>query len=124
MNKLTTVQDPFDSTRLTIALQTPGSSVDISRNISGGVLGGLLDFRTEQLDPARNALGRIAVGLTDVVNSQHREGIDLSGALGDDFFAVGDAETLREQPQQPVPAPSAPRAPMSAHSPVATTFWK
>ncbi len=94
VNKLTTVQDPFDSTRLTIALQTPGSSVDISRNISGGVLGGLMDFRTEQLDPARNALGRIAVGLTDVVNSQHREGIDLSGALGGDFFAVGDAETL------------------------------
>ena len=28
-------------------LQTPGSSVDISRNISGGTLGGLLDFRSE-----------------------------------------------------------------------------
>jgi flagellar hook-associated protein 1 len=94
VNKLTTQQDPYDSTRLTIALQTPGSSVDISRNISGGVLGGLMDFRTEQLDPARNALGRIAVALTDVVNSQHREGIDLSGQLGGDFFAVGAAESL------------------------------
>jgi flagellar hook-associated protein 1 FlgK len=94
VNELTTVQDPYDSSRLTIALQTPGSSVDISRNISGGVLGGLLDFRTEQLDPAHNALGRIAVALTDVVNSQHHEGIDLSGALGGDLFEVGDAQGL------------------------------
>ncbi|HET9446920.1 MAG TPA: flagellar hook-associated protein FlgK, partial [Steroidobacteraceae bacterium] len=77
VNQLTTIQDPFDSTQLTIALETPGSSVDISRNISGGALGGLLDFRSEQLDPAHNALGRIAVALSDVVNTQHREGMDL-----------------------------------------------
>jgi flagellar hook-associated protein 1 FlgK len=94
VNELTTVQDQYDSSRLTIALQTPGSSVDISRNISGGVLGGLMDFRTEQLDPAHNALGRIAVALTDVVNAQHHEGIDLSGALGGDLFEVGDAQGL------------------------------
>ena len=94
VNQLTTIQDPFDSTQLTIALETPGSSVDISRNISGGALGGLLDFRSEQLDPAHNALGRIAVALTDVVNTQHREGMDLAGALGGDFFAVGDVEVM------------------------------
>ena len=68
--------------------------MDISRNISGGSLGGLLDFRSEQLDPAHNALGRIAAALTEVVNTQHREGMDLSGALGGDFFAVGGAEVL------------------------------
>src|SRR5262249_55440263 len=94
VNQLTTVQDQFDAGRLTIALQTPGTDVDISRNISGGSLGGLLDFRTEQLDPAKNALGRIAVALSDVVNSQHHEGMDLTGALGGDFFAVGDTQVL------------------------------
>jgi flagellar hook-associated protein 1 FlgK len=94
VNQLTTMQDPFDAARLTIALQTPGSSVDISANVSGGALGGLLDFRREQLDPAHNALGRIAVALSDVVNAQHHEGMDLSGALGGDFFAVGGAEVL------------------------------
>lgn len=94
VNQLTTIQDPYDSTRLTVALETPGSSVDISRNVSGGTLGGLLDFRSEQLDPAHNALGRVAVALSDVVNGQHREGIDLSGALGGDFFAVGGAGAL------------------------------
>ena len=94
VNQLTTIQDPFDSTQLTVALQTPGSSVDISRNVTGGALGGLLAFRSEQLDPAHNALGRIAVALSDVVNEQHNEGMDLTGALGGDFFAVGDAEVL------------------------------
>jgi flagellar hook-associated protein 1 FlgK len=94
VNQLTTIQDPYDSTQLTVALQTPGSSVDISRNVTGGALGGLLTFRSEQLDPAHNALGRIAVALSDVVNAQHNEGMDLSGALGGDFFAVGDAQVL------------------------------
>ncbi len=94
VNQLATVQDPFDSSRLTVALQTPGSSVDISRNVSGGTLGGMLDFRSEQLDPARSALGRIAVALTDVVNTQHHEGMDLTGALGGDFFAVGGVDVL------------------------------
>lgn len=94
VNQLATVQDPFDSSRLTVALQTPGGSVDISRNVSGGTLGGMLDFRSEQLDPARSALGRIAVALTDVVNTQHREGMDLTGALGGDFFAVGGVDVL------------------------------
>src|SRR5262245_40076506 len=94
VNQLTTIQSPFDSTQLTVALQTPGSSVDISRNVNGGSLGGLLAFRSEQLDPAHNALGRIAVALSDVVNEQHHEGMDLTGGLGGDFFAVGDAEVL------------------------------
>ena len=82
-----------------VALQTPGSSVDISRNISGGALGGMLDFRSEMLDPAHNALGRIASRSTEVVNAQHREGIDLTGALGGDFFAVGGVASARQQPE-------------------------
>lgn len=93
-NDLTTVQDTFDPHRLGVAMQTQGGSVDITRNISGGSVGGALDFRREQLDPARNALGRISVALTEIVNGQHREGIDLSGALGGDLFAVGAVETL------------------------------
>jgi flagellar hook-associated protein 1 FlgK len=39
---ITTVSDPLDPTRLQLALQTAGGSVDISRSVSGGSLGGLL----------------------------------------------------------------------------------
>jgi len=86
---ITTVQDPLDPTRLQLALQTAGGTVDISRSVSGGTLGGLLDWRREMLDPARNELGRITLAVASQVNSQHREGMDLTGALGGDFFNVG-----------------------------------
>jgi flagellar hook-associated protein 1 FlgK len=93
-SELTTVQDDFDAARLGVALRTPGADVDITRSLAGGAIGGLLDFQREQLDPAHNSLGRIALGLADVVNEQHAAGIDLSGALGGDFFDVGPVEVM------------------------------
>ena len=86
---ITTVSDPLDPTRLQLALQTAGGSVDISRSVSGGSLGGLLDWRREMLDPARNELGRITLAVASQVNDQHRQGMDLTGAMGGDFFNVG-----------------------------------
>lgn len=53
----------------------------------GGELGATLDFRTRQLDPAQNALGRIAMALAQNVNDLHQTGKDLSGALGGLFFS-------------------------------------
>lgn len=90
-----TTTDPFDVTRHGVALRGPGGAlVDITSGISGGSLGGALAFRSEVLDSTRNALGRISIALTDTINAQHRSGIDLSGTLGTDLFAVGGVETL------------------------------
>jgi len=86
---LTTVQDPLDPTRQQLALNSGGGTVDISRSISGGTVGGLLDWRREMLDPARNELGRITLAVASQVNAQHREGMDLTGAMGGDFFNIG-----------------------------------
>src|SRR5690606_15800997 len=52
------------------------------------------DFRNNVLDSTRNQLGRISVALTEAVNDQHHEGIDLNGVLGGDFFQVGGVQTL------------------------------
>jgi flagellar hook-associated protein 1 FlgK len=93
-NELTTIQDDFDSTRLGIGLRTSGGVVDITRNMSGGSIGGMLDFRREQLDPARNELGRVSVALAQIVNEQHQSGMDLTGAMGQPLFAVGEVEAL------------------------------
>lgn len=87
--RLAATADPFDATRKTLSLQTPSGSVDITKSLTGGTLGGQLDFRTQLLDPARNALGRIGVALTEVMNDQHHEGMDLNGDLGGDFFTTG-----------------------------------
>jgi flagellar hook-associated protein 1 FlgK len=88
-SSLTTTTDTVDPERLRLALQTPAGTVDMSRSLSGGSLGGLLDFRREMLDPARNELGRISLAVANQVNAQHREGMDLNGNLGGTFFNVG-----------------------------------
>lgn len=62
--------------------------------IVGGTLGGLIAFRGESLDAAQNALGRIAIALALDVNAQHRLGMDLTGALGGDFFSVASPQTV------------------------------
>jgi flagellar hook-associated protein 1 FlgK len=88
---ITTAKNPLDPERVQLALQTPSGTVDISRSVSGGELGGLLDWRTQMLDPARNELGRVALAVSSQVNAQHREGMDLNGALGGNFFNIGAA---------------------------------
>jgi len=88
-SEITVVPDTFDPSRSQFALKTANGTVDISRGVSGGTLGGLLDWRREMLEPARNELGRIGLAISNQVNNQHREGMDLSGTLGGNFFNVG-----------------------------------
>ena len=64
-------------------------NVEVTGQLSGGTLGGLLDFRREVLDPARNDLGRSVIALAESFNAIHRQGLDLNGDRGGDFFAVG-----------------------------------
>ena len=87
--KVTTSKDPLDPTQVKLALQTSSGTVDISRSVSGGELGGLLDWRSQMLDPARNELGRITLAVASQVNAVHQEGMDLTGAMGGNFFNVG-----------------------------------
>lgn len=61
----------------------------ITQQLSGGELGGLLDFRREVLEPAINDIGRTAVALASAFNAQHRQGVDQYGELGGDFFDIG-----------------------------------
>jgi flagellar hook-associated protein 1 len=84
-----TSADPYDPTRNVVSVRSPHGEVDITGSLSGGTLGGVLDFRKQMLEPARNTLGRLSIAITEVMNDQHRAGIDLNGDLGQDFFAVG-----------------------------------
>src|SRR5690606_20397941 len=71
-----------------IVLRGGGSDVDVTQFLTGGALGGTLDFNREMLSPARAELGRIAAGLVHTFNTMHRNGMDLDGELGGDFFAM------------------------------------
>ena len=66
----------------------------ITNQLTGGELGGLIDFRREILEPTRNELGRTAVALAQEFNRIQGEGLDLNGAFGSALFAVGDPVVL------------------------------
>ena len=84
---LTTVANQFNATQLEIG--NTASSAVISSNITGGDLGGLLAARTQVINPAINSLGQIATALSQTVNSQQAQGLDLSGKLGAPIFSLG-----------------------------------
>lgn len=96
-SELVAQPDEFLPGRLTVALKAPVGTIDIAASLTGGSVGGVLDFRRDMLDPARNELGRIAVALGAATNQQHRAGQDLYGDLGGDFFAVGNVDILRSR---------------------------
>jgi len=92
--RLETVANAFDAEQKEIAFAPPNTSGPISDFLSGGRLGGLLAFRGQVLAPARNALGRVALGLVYGFNDQHRLGQDLEGNLGAAFFDVPAPEAF------------------------------
>ncbi|GAB7259901.1 MULTISPECIES: flagellar hook-associated protein FlgK [Dickeya] len=95
-NTLVATTSSTDPTRTTIAYNDAiaGVSEVKESTITGGSLGGLLNFRTSTLDSARNQLGQMALAFTDAFNQQHKAGFDLNNAQGGDFFGVGSSVTL------------------------------
>jgi flagellar hook-associated protein 1 FlgK len=91
---LVAIQDPYDASRNSLAVQNVGVPVDVGSRLSGGSLGGLLDFRRDLLDPTRNSLGQLSLALAEQVNNQNKAGIDLNGNFGQDIFNVGGVNVL------------------------------
>lgn len=96
VSTLSAVTSSTDPSRLDVAyLTSSGATVPIaSSSLTGGTLGGLLAFRSSSLDDAKNALGRVAMGLAQTFNDQHQLGQDLDGALGGNFFNVSSPQTI------------------------------
>jgi flagellar hook-associated protein 1 FlgK len=89
---LATVKSPTDLTRLTVGYVTGDKVTPLPENaISGGELGGLLEFRSGTLDRVQNSIGRLAIGLAATFNAQHKLGIDGAGQQGKDFFVQAPA---------------------------------
>ncbi|WP_207062410.1 flagellar hook-associated protein FlgK [Motiliproteus sp. SC1-56] len=75
--------DPDD---LQVVVKVASREIEVGDDIRSGELGGLLQYREEVLKPAWNELGRLAMVLSDTMNSQHKKGMDLDGNLGIDMF--------------------------------------
>ncbi|HEX4938304.1 MAG TPA: flagellar hook-associated protein FlgK, partial [Candidatus Kapabacteria bacterium] len=72
--------------RNNVILTAGNNNQDITAQLSGGRLGGLLQVRQELIDPIFNELGRMATVLADTFNDQHQLGMDLNNQLGGLFF--------------------------------------
>ena len=126
---LATMQAGDDPTRMAvgIALAGGGTAALPEAMLTGGALGGLLAFRRESLDPAQNALGRIAIGLAETFNAQHRLGQDLTGAQGGDFFNAPVPQVIYPgSPANPAPlaAPGTISAAVSSASDLTTSDYR
>jgi flagellar hook-associated protein 1 FlgK len=87
--RLAAVSSSRDPSQTTIAtVNAVGNAVEVQESVlTGGSLGGLLQFRNETLSNAQNSLGRIAISLAETFNAQQKLGMDLNGELGEDFFS-------------------------------------
>ncbi|HEY9380170.1 MAG TPA: flagellar hook-associated protein FlgK [Burkholderiales bacterium] len=89
-NSLSVVDDLESPRDKQIALNIGNTQMRLrTSDLEGGEIGGLLAYRDETLNEAHNALGRIAMALASEFNAQHNLGQDLNGAMGGDYYAVG-----------------------------------
>lgn len=82
---LATALDPVNPQLIRVGLQSGPTLIDLNAD-TGGKLGGLLTFRSQDLPRVENELGRVAVALAHQFNTQHRLGNDRNGVAGGDFF--------------------------------------
>lgn len=79
------------------ATPTPPVEYLPSSAVSGGTVGGLLQFVSQTLDPAESQLGAIATSFAAQVNAQNALGLDLSGNVGGNLFTVGSPTVYSNQ---------------------------
>jgi flagellar hook-associated protein 1 FlgK len=75
-----------------IGHQMGSSVVDITNDIGGGRLGGLLRARDTVLPSAIRSLDTIAYNVASTVNAVHSTGVGLNGAVGDFFASLPGVE--------------------------------
>lgn len=92
--QLVAMQNPHDGSQYDIGLAagSGGTPSDVTSEITGGSLGGLLTTRSQVIDPTQNALGQVAVGIATLMNQQQASGMDMTGAQGQPMFAVGGVQ--------------------------------
>jgi len=69
-----------------IYLAGNGKTSEITDEVTGGQLGGLLKFKSDVLQPSFNSLGRIALVMSDAFNKVQSQGLDINGNFGQPMF--------------------------------------
>lgn len=88
---LKVITNPSDTTRSEIGYGP--SNINVSSQLTGGSIGGLLSVRKDVIDPARTEIDALAAGMINTINAQHTVGLTLDGNTGGHFFEPADALT-------------------------------
>lgn len=91
--QLGTISNAYNPQRLEVTYKSGSSSSVISKQLTGGKIGGLIQARQEIVDRAQNKLGQLAASLASDFNMQHKLGVDLNGNAGKAFFNVPTPQT-------------------------------
>ena len=86
VSQLEVVPGQGDPNRHEVQFLSGNSRQTITTQITGGELGGLVRYREEVLDSTLNSLGRLALAVSDQVNTQLGQGLDLKGQVGSALF--------------------------------------
>ncbi len=94
--QLSTQASAQEGRKLDIMIQGIGSAANqlATNELTGGKIGGLIQFRDQDLTPAINGLGRVAIAIADTINHQHSLGLDLENNMGGLFFNDVNDRTL------------------------------
>ncbi|HEY2454221.1 MAG TPA: flagellar hook-associated protein FlgK [Scandinavium sp.] len=95
-HQLAAVPSSADPSRTTVAyVDSVAGNIEIPEKLlTTGSLGGLLTFRSQDLDQTRNSLNQMALAFADAFNTQNKAGIDANGNAGTDFFTFGSPSVL------------------------------
>lgn len=97
-NKLTTVADPYDPSKVQLGINVGSglSSMIPQDALSDGSISGLLRFQNDDLVDARNLLGQMAAAIAGAVNRQQSLGLDMGkpAGPGSPLYAVGAPRSL------------------------------
>ncbi|MGL4723527.1 MAG: flagellar hook-associated protein FlgK [Scandinavium sp.] len=99
-HKLAAVPSSADPSRTTVAyVDNVAGNIEIpEKQLTTGSLGGLITFRSQDLDQTRNSLNQMALSFANAFNAQNAQGtyIDANGDTqkGGDFFTIGSPAVL------------------------------
>ncbi len=83
-----------------IYLLTNIGSVEITDQISGGQLSGLMNFKGDVLTSSLNQLGRVALVMSDSFNTLQAQGLDANGNYGKALFSdINDSDFIYSRVQ-------------------------
>lgn len=85
-SRLEVVPGLSDPLRSEVQFVSGNSRQGITSLITGGEMGGLIRYREDVLDTTLNSVGRLALSITDQVNRQLGQGLDLNGQFGNGLF--------------------------------------